>query len=116
MTISVLACSMMDTAVIDWIFPGRYGHAQQLCVGGLLNQSVHTTGVKQKTMQVSGQLTGWLLQSFGRVDDHVQKAVQAWILLIWKTSTQSSWCGSVCKYDVVSLTVIQNWSLFTAPG
>lgn len=48
--------------------------------------------VEKKTIKstASGQLTGWLLESFGRVDDHMQKAVQARSLLIWKTSTQSS--------------------------
>lgn len=38
---------------------------------------------------VSSRLTSWLLESFGRVDDHMQKAVQARSLLIWKTSTRS---------------------------
>lgn len=47
---------------------------------------------------VSGRLTGRLLESFGRVDDHMQKAVQARSLLIWKTSTterseSNSWCS-----------------------
>lgn len=42
---------------------------------------------ERKEERVSGWLTGWLLESFGRVDDHMQKAVQARSLLIWKART-----------------------------
>lgn len=74
-------------AVIDWImcFTGRQC-AAAMCEG-MLSQCVHKCGKKKKEEKaVSGRLTGWLLESFGRVDDHMQKAVQARSLLIWKTS------------------------------
>lgn len=35
----------------------------------------------------AGRLTGWLLESLGRVDDHMQEAVQPRSLLVWKTRT-----------------------------
>lgn len=89
LVISVLAVAWwklhVQTAVMDCIMcsAGRRMYAQQLCVRGCC---VHKCGKKT----VSGRLTGWLLESFGRVDDHMEKAVEARSLLIWKTSKQSS--------------------------
>lgn len=39
-----------------------------------------------KGKEASGTLTGWLLESFGWVDNHMQKTVQARALLIWKNT------------------------------
>ena len=77
----------VQTAVIDWImcFAGRRLCAQQLCVRGCWGKAKKKITEKNA---VSVQLTCWLLESFGRVDDHMQKAVQARSLLIWKTSAQ----------------------------
>lgn len=87
---------MMETACAghsDWLDHVFCWHRRPCAATmrkGMLSQGVSTSVVKTEINAVSGQLTGWLLETFGRVDDHMQKAVQARSLLIWKTSTQSS--------------------------
>lgn len=41
--------------------------------------------------QVWLKLTGWLFESFGRVDNYMQKAIQSRSLLIWKTDRVKIW-------------------------
>lgn len=59
-----------------------WGDAEPGCV-----QKCGFKKTNKKNKTVSWRLTGWVLESFGRVDDHMQKAVQARSLLIWKTRT-----------------------------
>lgn len=51
------------------------------CVQGVCRTTVCARRVWWRTKV--GSLTGWLLESFGRVDDDVKEAVQAWSLFIW---------------------------------
>lgn len=47
-------------------------------------------GEEEEEEKVAGGLTGWLLESLGRADDHMQEAVQAGSFLVWKTGKDAT--------------------------
>lgn len=64
-------------------------HAQTDVCNRMLCQTVHTCG---------RELTGWLLESFGGVDDHMKESVQSRSLVIWKTNAQRNCTSSWAQY------------------